>query len=424
MILHLELSTGASGDKLLGALLEVCETLGTASLDSLCALGSALLPRATIRRERVVRGGVAATFLTVEEPDAQARHWDEIQDMITGAEADGALSATAAQRALAAFEALARAESEIHGVPVNRVHFHEVGAADSIIDMVGTSCLLDSLAPEAVHATPLALGSGTVFCAHGVLPVPAPATARLIEGLVVCAGSFEGELTTPTGAALVKANVTSFDPLPTAKVCALGHGAGSRELDGGSNVVRAIAAVPAATQTAADADADSGTAARAGLTLEGCMLLESNIDHLSPEALAHACDVLLARNALDVWQEPIHMKKGRLAVRLCVLCAPADAARLTHDIVAQTGTLGVRRRLVERVVTERRVVVLQTTYGQVPFKMARLGAVDEGYVAPWLRPEHDAVNALAREHGHAYQDLYEDLTAQGLKALGLGIKRP
>ena len=418
-ILHLELSTGASGDKLLGALLEACESLGLARFEDLVRIGSSLVPGIEITRNRVLRSGIAASHLSVTEKDAPVRCLSDIRALIERAGDGGLLSQTAADRAISAFELVGRAEASVHDQPLDHVHFHEVGAADSILDIVGSCYLLDVLAPCAVYATPLALGYGSVICAHGELPVPAPATASIIEGLPVYTGVHEGELTTPTGAALVREFVTHFAPLPCSTIRAIGYGAGSREIPGAANVVRLLVGETDEAWRAQDMDTGS-------FTLEGCNLLESNIDHASPEALAFACDDLLRSGALDVWQEPITMKKGRLAVKLCLLCKPADARGLSTRVITTTGTLGVRMRYVERIIAPRASVTLDTPYGPVPFKVARFLLPDEpvsvqhyedSKVAAWIRPEHDTVSTLARENGLEYQELYEELVNFGLNSI-------
>jgi uncharacterized protein (TIGR00299 family) protein len=290
----------------------------------------------------------------------------------------------------------------VHGVAPDSVHFHEVGAADSIVDVVLNSFLLLKLNPEAVYATPLALGNGTFICEHGELPVPAPATAEILihSEVPVYASSHEGELTTPTGAALIAEFVTSFAPLPCSRPVALGFGAGSREVPGAANVLRALSAEPALL---------AGLKARPDeqLFVEGVTQLECNLDHLSAEAIAFACEELLAAGALDVWQEPIVMKKGRLATKLIMLAAPEQATGLAGKIIEFTGTLGVRSSYLERTVIPREVLTLDTSYGPVPFKAAEAGPPSQR--TQWLRPEHDDVARLAREHGLAYSQLYAEL---------------
>jgi uncharacterized protein (TIGR00299 family) protein len=447
MILHFDFSTGASGNKVLGALLEVSERLGTADFADLQRLAEALVPETHIERQHLRQGGIQATGITVEEHDAPVRHWHEIRALIEDAGASGALSAGAAALALEAFGAIARAEAAVHDRDIEHVHFHEVGAADSIIDICCSSFLMDRLAPEAVYATPLALGSGTFVCAHGELPVPAPATARLIEGLPVYASSHEGELTTPTGATLARSFVSAWEPLPCMRPQVVGYGAGSRVIPGASNTVRVLAgervglaglqaapqaagaAAGQAESQAAGAAAESQAAGAsaapqaagasatpqaagtkdAALVLEGCTLLEANIDHLSPEALAFACEELLAAGALDVWQESITMKKGRLAIRLCVLASADTTQRLAERVITLTGSLGVRSTYVERVRTTREIVARETRHGKVAFKTAFV-ATPDGRVR-LQRPEYEDVARIAREQGLDFNTLYEELAA-------------
>ncbi|MDR1088845.1 MAG: nickel pincer cofactor biosynthesis protein LarC [Coriobacteriales bacterium] len=427
LLLHLDLSTGASGDKLLGALLEVCERQGLVAFDELMDTARELLPGVDLTHEHVVRGGIAATHITVEEhtgEDAQEqehtasfdevegrshkhkhlghRNWKDIHSLIEDAADRGVLSPATAELATRAFTRIAEAEATVHGVAPDEVHFHEVGAADSIMDVVLNSFLLLRLKPEAVYATPLALGNGSFVCEHGELPVPAPATAEILalSEVPVYASSHEGELTTPTGAALIAEFVSSFAPLPCSLPRALGFGAGSREIAGAANVLRAISAEPAPL---------------AGLTeqadgqffVEGVVQLECNLDHLSAEAIAFACEELLAAGALDVWQEPIVMKKGRLATKLVMLAPPERATGFAEKIIELTGTLGVRSSYLERTVIPRAVLTLDTPYGPVPFKAAEAGPPSKR--SQWLRPEHDAVARLARERSLSYADLYAEL---------------
>ncbi|MDR1422695.1 MAG: LarC family nickel insertion protein [Coriobacteriales bacterium] len=507
MILHFDFSTGASGDKMLGALLEVSEALGLAVWEDMCRVAASLLPGVTVKRTRVSASGIAATQIRVtEEHHAPHRHWSDIRAMI---EACPELDETARSGALRAFEAVAHAEATVHDVDVDRVHFHEVGAADSIIDIVCTSFLMARLAqfaqptqatqfaqptqparhtgsaqparhtqpaqaarhigraPLTVYATPLALGNGTVLCAHGELPVPAPATAHLIKGLPVYASVHEGELTTPTGAALARSFVTHWEPLPSVRPLACGYGSGTRTLAGAANIVRVLACecleeggarADSGGATTGKADSGGATTGESGpneatatealdLALEGCALLETNIDHLSAETLAFVCEELMRAGALDVWQEPIVMKKGRLAVRLSALVAAGEGRTFAQRVMALTGTLGVRQRFVERFVAPREILTLETPYGLVPFKVARfvdpadLGDGDDcddpdpacdssadvaetawlsfskASTISWLRPEHDIVARIARERDLDYRLVYDKLTTCALKAL-------
>jgi len=412
-ILHFDFTTGASGDKVMGALLEVCESLGLADLADLQALATALVPSVTVTRTKVQRASVSATSLTISESRAPHRHWSDIRRMIEAAGRRGFLTDSALQLALKTFLAIAEAEAAVHNQPIEDVHFHEVGAADSIVDVVGSCFLYDRLNPLAAYASPLTLGFGTFRAAHGEMSVPAPATARLINGLTVQTGPYEGEMTTPTGAALAANLVTCWQPFDQMRPLACGYGAGTREVTGASNTVRLLVGEPCTSPDFTDS-------ALSGL-LQSAALLEANIDHRSPEALAFACEELLAAGAMDVWQEPITMKKGRLAVRLALLCRLDQSAFFADRMLALTGSLGLRMRTVERVVLPRRTVGLKTPWGEVRFKRGRYaGDVETGdFQVLWLRPEHDEVARLARETGLDYQSLYDQLVAIANASLGL-----
>jgi uncharacterized protein (TIGR00299 family) protein len=397
MILHFDFSTGASGDKVLGALVELGESLGVVRFEDVQRLGEALVPGVRVERTRITVGGVAATGINVEEEGAPVRHWHGIRSQIEQAGAAGLLSPRATTLSLEAFGAIAEAEAAVHGCDVGQVHFHEVGAADSIIDICCSSFILEKIGPQSVFATPLALGFGTFVCSHGELPIPAPATARLIVGLPVYAGVHEGELTTPTGAALAKVFVTDWEALPTVRPRALGYGGGTRTIPGAANVVRAIAG----ESIVAD------EAVMPSFLVEGCALLETNIDHLSPEALAFACEELLGLGALDVWQVPITMKKGRLAVRLCVLSPASAAQSFAESVIELTGSLGVRRSYVERTVVPREISREDSPYGQVAYKAALVAT--PGGAVKLRRPEYEDVARIAREQGLDFNALYAEL---------------
>lgn len=320
---------------------------------------------------------------------------------------EGLLSAGAVERSLRTFELVARAESQVHGTTLDDVHFHEVGAIDSIVDTVGACHLMDALGLDEIYATPITVGFGTVDCAHGTLPVPAPATALLLVGMPTVAGPYEGEMTTPTGAGLLQGNVTSWEPFPAMVPRAAGYGLGTRKIDGAANALRAIVGDRVATCP----DADDGFA------IEQCVLLQANIDHISPEVAASCCEDLMAAGALDVWQEPIAMKKGRLAIRFNVLARPLDADRLAALVHRLTGTLGLRRSYVQRTVAKRAHDAIETGAGLVRFK----SMIAEGECGEperiWVRPEADDVARIARETGEPFQDVAARLAAEAEEAL-------
>ncbi len=376
MIGYLDCSTGISGDKFLGALLDLGTQSGAFTADDLRAIVARLAPEAVVAVERVVSRGVTATGVRVTTaPDAEphSRTWADIRALIEAA----ALPDRVRTTSLAAFEALAVAEAGVHGTDVDRVHFHEVGAIDSIVDMVGVCAGVHALGIDRLVVSEVAVGSGTVETSHGTLAVPAPATAALLIGVPILGGPATGELTTPTGAALLGALADEYGPLPTLTIERIGTGAGTRDI-GCPNVCR--------LSIGSTAD---------GLTPETVAVLETNIDHLSAEQLAYAAEELLAAGALDVWQTPIVMKKGRLAVTLSVLTDESTAATTAARIVALTGSLGVRVTPQQRFISKRDVVTVETPWGPARAKVG----------AGRVRPEHDDVARIARTHGLEYDEV-------------------
>lgn len=378
---YLDCSSGVSGDKFLGAVVDA-----GASLDSLRdALADMPLHGYSLSVGEVLRGGLRATLVTVSVDEEQPlRSYHDIERLIGRA----ILSETARLGVSRTFALLAEAEARVHGVTIDDVHFHEVGAVDSIVDIVGTAVGLAELGVEDLWATPVCVGSGTVETAHGTLPVPAPATAQLLEGVPTYAGATALEMTTPTGAALLRAFVSRYAPAPPAETIRLGFGAGRRDPEGISNVLR--------ISLAERGDWD-------GID-EQVVLLETAIDHLSPEHLAVALEFVMEAGALDVWQRPVVMKKGRLAVEVTVMARPSDAPRLTAELMSQTGTLGVRRTEVWRSVAKRRASVVATEFGQVRTKTGDLGSTQH------TRAESADVARIAREIGEGVADVAKRLS--------------
>jgi hypothetical protein len=301
-------------------------------------------------------------------------HWAEIRKRIANAR----LTTGTRERALEIFTRLACAEAKLHGTSVDDVIFHEVGAIDAIVDVVGTAAALDYLAPAAVTCAQVAMGHGTVKTAHGVLPVPAPAALEVLRdaGGVTVDGGVARELCTPTGAAILAATVTEWTPAPAGRPVAVGWGAGDAELADRPNVVRVTALAPA--RAAADA----------------VWQIDTNLDDMSPELCGAASDALFAAGALDVWWTPITMKKGRPAFVLSVLATAAHRDALIAVMLRETTTIGVRMAPRERVVLARRSVDVTTRYGTVPMKLA----VD-GDIVRNAAPEYDVCARLAREAG-------------------------
>jgi hypothetical protein len=381
VIAYLDCSTGVSGDKFLGALLDAGETSGSFTAEDLRAVARELAPEARVEVARVRSHGIAAVSVRVEATEQPpSRTWASIRDQLHAAD----LPSPVRERALRAFEALATAEAAAHGTPVDEVHFHEVGALDSLVDVVGACAGVHALEIEWLLASPVATGSGTVKTAHGTLPVPAPATAALLIDVPTVAGPAEGELTTPTGAALLDACASGYGVSPPMVPQLVGYGAGTRDI-GMPNVCRIVIGESETVEVP--------------LRTERVTLLETNIDHVSPEAAAVALDQLLAEGALDAWLSPIVMKKGRSAFTLSALVASELAEPFAERIIALTGTLGVRRREIERFVAEREQREVTTPYGVVRFKIGPVGA----------RPEADDVARIARETGRSFGEVEREI---------------
>ncbi len=327
--------------------------------------------------------GVRALRVRVSHPEEHAhRTLSHITDLIHGA----SLPERAARRAITAFERLAEAEGAVHGISPEEVTFHEVGAVDSIVDITGSCAALDLLDIDTVSCGPLPLGHGTIRAAHGPLPVPAPATLEILKGCRVYWTEEPRETSTPTGAALMHALTGGdFTEAPTPMTLrSVGYGAGTATLQTAPNLLRA---------TVGEREGPSGE-------LE---LLEANVDDASGELLASAAGRLLEAGAPDAWLEPIIMKRGRGAYKLCALTRSADRERLARLIMRQTGALGVRHRPVGRTVAERRTVTVELPYGTCRIKVGEL----DGEVFS-LAPEHADADRLARENGLPLPRVYDD----------------
>jgi len=326
-------TAGVAGDMLLGSLLDA-----GADVDEVRSIVGRLgVGGWSLEPEAVLRGGIAATrAVVVAERAPGHRTWVDIRSLLDGA----ALPPRVRDRAHAAFLALAEVEAALHRTAVEAVHFHEVGALDAIVDVVGTCAALEVLGVDEVGCSPVATGHGTVAAAHGRLPVPAPATVRLLEGLPVVGVDVGVELATPTGAALVRTLSSTVGAMPAMTVTASGYGAGGRDLGDRPNVVQAVL----------------GTAPGEGV--ESLVLLETNVDDVTGEVLAHAIARLLGAGALDAWATPIVMKKGRPAHTVAALAHPAEAPAVAAVLAAETGTLGVRASTVERRAASRTEAVV------------------------------------------------------------------
>jgi uncharacterized protein (TIGR00299 family) protein len=361
------------------------------------ALGSLALDHDTIWTERVTRAGVSATKLHVRGECGSGhahshphRTLAEIERLIDGS----LLSAAGKSRAKTLFGRLAAAEAAVHGTSPERVHLHEVGALDSIIDIVGAVYALEALGVDEVVASPLNVGSGTITCAHGVFPVPGPATVRLLDGAPIYAGTQQAELVTPTGALLVTGYASRFGSLPPMRLRRVGYGAGTRDFSGMPNVLRALIGDRAAVREGSDRD----TAPHQ--TLSPVLVVEAEIDDMNPQIFGVLMDRLLAAGALDVFYTPIQMKKNRPGTLLSIVAPPDAREALTSIVFRETTTIGVRYTEMQRECLDRETATVDTRFGAVRIKLARRnGAVLNA------APEFDDCARLAAETGAPVKDV-------------------
>ncbi len=385
-LVYFDCASGASGDMLLGALVD----LGL-SIDQLAAeLAKLPLTGYRLGAHKVHRAGLHATkvdVVTNEHEHGHGHGHDHAQartlpDILRLLDRSG-LAGEVKDRAGACFRRLAEAEGEVHGVAPEAVHFHEVGALDSIVDVVGGVIGLAWLRADRFAASPLNVGTGTVSMAHGVFPVPPPATARLVRGVPVY-GAGDGELLTPTGALLVTAHATAYGPLPPVRLEAVGHGAGTRDTHQRPNVLRLIVG-----------EEDAG--ATAGRVL----VLEAEIDDMSPQLYGPLIERLLAAGALDVYLTPVQMKKNRPGTLVTVIAPPSRRQAVEDVFFAETTTLGVRFQEWERTTLEREVVPVETPYGPIGVKVGRRGGEVKN-----AQPEFEDCQRAASAHGVPVKEVW------------------
>jgi pyridinium-3,5-bisthiocarboxylic acid mononucleotide nickel chelatase len=396
-LLYFDCFSGISGDMALGALLDA-----GLPLDELRrAFGSLALENVHVHADRVLRAGVSATKFTAHAHEHAHDHHDHGHGHDHGHHHDdahhghrslpeifslidrSALSPAGVRRANGLFERLAKAEAEVHQMPVEQVHLHEVGALDSIIDIVGAVHALESLKVDRIVASPLNVGSGRIRSAHGVYPVPAPATLRLLEGVPIYDAGPAVELVTPTGALLVSDYATEFGSMPPMRVHTVGYGAGTRDFPDRPNVLRVLL----------------GTA-DAGAPSTGVVVIEAEIDDMNPQIFGLLMDRLLADGALDVFYTAIQMKKNRPGTLLTIISPPSARERLTATVFRETTTIGVRYREMQRECLDRESVDVETPLGRVRFKVAR-----RGHEVLNASPEFEDCVRIATASGRALKDV-------------------
>ena len=379
-VAHFDCFSGISGDMVLGALIDA----GVSADAIRSALDSLGLP-ITLEIERVKRCGFAATKVNVIAADQESyRFLPDVEAIIAAG------NLTAKQRDLAGriFRKVAVAEAAVHAMPLERVHFHEVGALDSIADIVGAAVGLDLLGVEAFTSSPVPTGSGTVKCAHGLMPVPTPATAELLKGVPLAASTIKAELTTPTGAAILTEIVKEYTASPAMTIERIGHGAGTKDFLEQPNVLRLFVGV-GATPRAAEEEADT------------VMVLETNLDDVAPEMIGFCTERLFAAGALDVFVSQGQMKKGRPGLLVSVICDRAKVSELEAVLFRETATFGVRRYPAERSKLRRETIEVETPWGPVK---AKRGWRDDGFEV--VTPEYEDCARLARELGIPLRDVY------------------
>ena len=411
-VLYFDCFSGAAGDMVLGSLIDA----GVPLEEVRRALGSLAIEPEMVWTDRVVRTGISATKFCVRGEDGgdhhhhPHRHLKGVYTLIDGS----ALSASGKSRAKALFERLGEAEAAIHGTTMEKVHLHEVGALDSIIDIVGSVFALEWLGADEIVSSPLNVGSGTVKVAHGLYPVPAPATMRLLEGVPVYAGEQKAELVTPTGALIVSSYAKSYGPIPPMKVQKIGYGAGTRDFGDAPNVLRVLIG------EADTAGGPKGPPYTAAIT--DVVVIECEIDDMNPQIFGVLMDRLLAEGALDVFYTAVQMKKNRPGTLLTIIAPPDRREHLTSLVFSETTTIGVRYREMARECLERETLTVDTPLGVLRVKVARRN----GRVLN-ASPEFDDCARVARERGVPLKDVqaaalkaYLDRTPQS----AIGDPRP
>lgn len=377
-LLYLDCFAGISGDMLLGALLDlgVPETLLRAELAKL------LLHGYRVEVRRVTKQHLAATKFDCDA--GHGHHHRGLAD-ITGIIEQSTLAGNVKRRAISVFRRLGASEAKVHGIPVEQVHFHEIGAVDSIVDIVGACIALDALGVEEVVAAPPPLGSGVVETAHGRFPIPAPATLELLTGIPTRSTGETTELVTPTGAALLVEFCAEFGPVPAMVVEKVGYGAGTRDLAQTPNVLRAILGTVAGKDEA-----------------DTVAVIEANIDDMNPQWFGELMDRLLTTGALDVFLTPVQMKKNRPGTVLTVLCAPADADRFADVVLTHTTSFGVRIHEARRRILAREIIQVATRFGEIDVKVGRLA----GKVVT-RAPEYESCKRAAARHNVAVKEVHQ-----------------
>lgn len=382
--LYFDCFAGASGNMILGGLI----ALGLDADKLEREIDRLDIPGISLKLSTVDRAGISSVHVEVDAPEqTKHRHLHNIEKIID----DSSLSDGVKVRAKSIFGRLAAAEAKIHGVDVQKVHFHEVGALDAIADVVGACIGFEMLGIERFVCSKIHVGSGFVTMEHGKYPVPPPAVAELLSGVPIYSTEIEGELITPTGAAIITTLCDSFGRMPEISVEKTGYGAGTRNHKGFPNVLRLMIGESIEETNGKDSD---------GLITEGLVLLETNVDDVSPQVLGYVLDRSLELGALDVWFTPIQMKKDRPAATISVLCSKNLRMTMLDLLYTETTTLGVRVSNIDRTSMPREVVAVNTPYGDIEVKVAAIG----GRVIN-VMPEYEQVKLIAKEKSLPFREV-------------------
>ena len=390
--LYIDCGMGAAGDMLTAALLELLPNKD-AFLHRMNHLG---IPGVVVSAEKSVKCGITGTHFSVkvhdvEEDDHLYDHhhhhhhhgsMDQIRSIVNGM----SIPTMVKLDIMAVYSEIAEAESHAHGVPVDQIHFHEVGSMDAVADITAVCLLMHELDVDRVIASAVHVGSGTVCCAHGVLPVPAPATAYILKNVPVYGGKIQSELCTPTGAALLKHFVEDYGDMPTMKISKIGYGMGKKDFER-ANCVRVMLGESTDPKDA-------------------ILELNCNIDDMTGEEMGFALERLMEHGALDAFTVPVGMKKSRPGVMLTVLCKEVNKEELVHLIFRHTTTLGIREKRCERYVLERSIDTVDTPYGKIRRK------VSSGYGVQRVKLEHDDLSRIAKEQNLSLSEVLAKVTEE------------
>jgi pyridinium-3,5-bisthiocarboxylic acid mononucleotide nickel chelatase len=391
-VLYFDCSAGAAGDMILSSLLDL-----DLDLEQLKAVLTLLpLKGYAIETVNTKKNGFRALQVMITVTEKQPpRHLPEITSMIRSSK----LSAVVQEKSLAVFQTLARAEAKVHGISEDRVHFHEIGAVDSILDIVGSAAALEMLDIHTIYASPLPLGSGWAKTSHGRIPLPAPATMEIIKDhSIPCYGlPLQEETVTPTGAAILGALCSGFSTLPPMIVEKIGYGAGSKDFDY-PNIIRSFQGRASSTKLELH---NSQSLLDESLLFEPVEIIEANIDDLNPEIYDHVMECLFSCGALDVYFTPIQMKKNRPAVKITILASPRISHQLGQILLRETTTLGYRRQSAEKIMLPRKHIPVETPWGTVRVKAA---GVYPDYCN--IAPEYEDCLSIAREKGIPLKQIY------------------